>query len=243
MSAALSYRALPDVAHRTAFATADLSSARLCRYNVCSWGTTVKRIETYEPSFAVLQMPADDSWNPSKYLKTEFHSLPGGDWAYCDSIYGLDNASQALLAETSELYDAANATHGCGATGFPHSLLTPYALPIRGTWATNFGATLTISNGAWESVHESWGTSIYRIEAYGDNWVLMQNSADDTWNPSKYSKVEWHTSGSGFGYCISVYDGSDSVSALSADTSAIYDAANATNGCNGFSHTFTSPAQ
>ena len=187
-------------------------------------------------------MPAEDTYNPSKYLKTEFHSLPGCGWGYCVSIFGLDNASQALLADTSELYDAANATHGCGGR-FSHSLLTAYELPIRGTWATNFGATLTISNGAWESVHATWGTTIYRIEAYGDGWVLMQNSAEDLYYPSQYSKVEWHTSGSGFGYCISVYDGSDSVSALLEDTSAIYDAANATNGCNGFGHTFTSPAQ
>jgi hypothetical protein len=32
----------------------------------------------------------------------------------------------------------------------------------------------------------------------------MQNPADDSYNPSKFRKEEFHTVGTGFGYCSSV---------------------------------------
>merc|ERR1712196_764934 len=99
------------------------------------------------------------------------------------------------------------------------------------------GANIAITATTWTS-----GSSVYNIELYTDAIIVMQNPADATYNPSKWTKVEWHASGSGFGYCQSVYDGETAAAALAADTSSIYDATDASAGCNGFSHSVASPS-
>ena len=85
------------------------------------------------------------------------------------------------------------------------------------------------------------GSSTYTIEAYTSNWILMQNPVDAAYNPSLWTKVEFHTVGSGFGYCMSVYNGASAPAALATDTSAIYNSSDASSGCNGFSHSVASP--
>ena len=65
----------------------------------------------------------------------------------------------------------------------------------------------------------------------------MQNPADAEYNPSKWSLIQWHKSGNGYGYCTSVYDGASATAAFTKDTKTIYDGANAATGCNGFPHT------
>jgi hypothetical protein len=145
------------------------------------------------------------------------------------------------MSDAQTGFSATNTTHGCGGQ-FSHSALTPYAMPLAGTWTTNFGSTLTITSAEWKS-SSSWGTSVYRIEAYGANWVLMQNPADDSYNPSKWSLVQFHDSGDGIGYCTSIFDGVSVAATLNTDTSALYVATNATHGCGGqFSHTLATRA-
>merc|ERR1711924_565157 len=95
---------------------------------------------------------------------------------------------------------------------------------MGGSWSTNWGESLTLS------AESSGASSTYPIEAYGDSFILMQNPADDAYNPSKWTKVEYATDGDDFGYCMTVYDGSSAKAAPTSDTSAFYDAANTTPG-------------
>ena len=108
-----------------------------------------------------------------------FHAS-GSGFGYCSAVYDGATSTAALVKDTSAIYNASDAAKGCN--GFSHTLLTPFAMPIAGTWTTNFGSTLTISATQWKSV-ASWGTSVHTIEAYGANWVLMQNPATDACAP------------------------------------------------------------
>merc|ERR1719240_26746 len=184
-----------------------------------------------------MQNPSTDTYNPDKWSKVEYHALEDGGWGYCITVYNADSADAALSADTKEIYDATDADKGCN--GFGHTTVTAYALPIEGEWTTDYDEQLSISSTAWTSKSEH-GDSSYKIEAYGASFVLMQNPEDAAYNPGKWSKVEFHTVGNGFGYCFSVYDGGSATAALTKDSSKIYDASNGASGCNGFAHTIAS---
>jgi hypothetical protein len=204
-------------------------------YSVTSYGTSVYAIETLSNSQCIMQNPADDAYNPSKWTKNEYHATDDG-WAFCSSVYNAETAAAAADTDTSAIYDSTAASGGCN--GFDHTLVTAYAMPIAGSWNDNWGGSMTITADEYKS-----GDSTYQIEAYGANFILMQNPADDAYNPSKWTKMEFHTVGSGFGFCMSVYNGDTATSALmTATIGTTYIAANATHGCNGFPHSIASPA-
>jgi hypothetical protein len=210
-------------------------------YTVSSWGKSATKISKLTGSYAITQNSADDAYNPSKWVKTEYHATADG-WAFCSSVYDAETAAAAEGKDTATIYKSADAAAGCN--GFPHSLVTPYAMPIAGNWKTNWDETLSIS--ATECKGKGSGADAkefaYRIEAYGESFILMQNPADSEYNPSKWTLVEFKKSGSEFSYCMSVYDGANAVAALTKDTSSIYDAANSASGCNGFGHTVAKAA-
>jgi len=141
-----------------------------------------------------------------------------------------DTAAAALKADTSDVYDTSNADSGCN--GFGHSVASPFAMPIIGTWKDDWDTDIVITSTTWNGIN---------IEVYTDSLLVYQNPADASWNPSKWVKIEFHTIGDGFGYCQSVMDGDTAAAALKADTSAIYDSSNADSGCNGFGHSVASP--
>jgi hypothetical protein len=207
-------------------------------YSVSSWGTSVSAIDRITPKFVIMQNAADDAWNPSKWTKNEYHKTDDG-WAFCSSVYDAATAADAIAFDTSAIYDKDDAAAGCN--GFGHTTVTAYAMPIAGSWTTNWGSSLTIDATSWAS-ESSWGSSTYAIEAYGANFALMQNPADDAYNPSKWTKMEFTVDGTDFNYCQSIYSGATATAALTADTSSFYDAANMTAGCNGFGHTVASKA-
>ena len=60
-----------------------------------------------------------------------------------------------------------------------------------GSFNTNFGAMLTITATTWTSV-DSYGTSSYTIEMFSDRMMLLQNDMTNTYNPGKWTKVEFH---------------------------------------------------
>jgi hypothetical protein len=208
-------------------------------YSVSSWGSSASTIERITPNYIITQNPADDAYNPSLWSKHEYHELEGGGWGYCTSVFDAATADDAVSFDTSEIYDENDADAGCNTFG--HTTVSAYAMPIAGSWMTNWGSALEISSSSWSSV-SSWGSSLYAVEAYGASFVLMQNPADDSYNPSKWSKIEFTMDGSDFSYCTTVFDGASAAAALTTDTSAFYDATNATAGCNSFGHTIASPA-
>lgn len=211
-------------------------------WSVSSWGTSVRTINRTvygtDTSAIIMQNPADDSYNPSLWTKMEYHMLNPG-WAFCSSVYNGASAQAALEADTTSIYDHTDATTGCN--GFSHTTVTALAMPVAGSWSTNFGSTLTINENTWTR-EASYGTSVYRINTWGTNYVLMQNPSDDEYNPDLWTKVDFHMIGTTFGYCMSVYNGADAIAALTTDVTTIWRSANATHGCNGFPHEIASPA-
>jgi hypothetical protein len=203
-------------------------------YTVSPWGSSVHKIRTLTNSMIIMQNPATDSYNPSKWSKMEYHATEQG-WAFCFSVYDAETADAALSSDTAEVYSASDAEKGCN--GFSHTTVTAFAMPIAGSWKTNWGQDLTVTSTEWKE-----DKNTYAIEAYGANFALMQNPADAEYNPSKWTKVEFHTVGKGFGYCYSVYDGASAAEAFSKDTSKLYDSSDADAGCSGFGHTISSPA-
>jgi hypothetical protein len=209
-------------------------------YQVSSWGTTVYTVHTMTNSYAIMQNPSTDAYNPSKWTKMEYHAIEDGKFGVCSTVYNGETAQAALDTDTSAIYDSTDASSGCN--GFPFTEMTAYEFPIAGTYSTNYGSTLTLDAARWVSVDGNDNEATWAIEAYGNNFVLMQNAPDAAYNANKWTKVNFHTVGSGFGFCMSVYNGDTAVAAITTDTAAIYSATNATAGCNGFPHTIASPA-
>jgi hypothetical protein len=207
-------------------------------YSVSAWGKGVSPIIKLTNSYAITQNAADAAYNPSKFSKHEYHSTDNG-WAFCSSVYDADTAAIAEETDTTATYDATAATGGCN--GFDHTLVSAYPMPIAGKWLDNWGISLEVTADTWSTTSgDPPVTTSMAIEAYGSNYLLYQNPADATYNPSKWTKVEFHTVGSGFGYCMSVYDGASATAALT--TNAAYNASDATSGCSGFGHSVASPA-
>jgi hypothetical protein len=213
--------------------------------SVSSWGTTVYTIDSINNGNAIMQNPASDAYNPSLWTKVEFHKTEGDNWGYCSSVYNGASKQAAIDTDTKEIYDSTDAAAGCN--GFGHTVSSPYASPLLGSWSDNWGITITINATHWKS-EASWGTSTYSILAYGASFYLMQNPSDDAYNPDKWTVVQFHPStaggsvANGFGYCMAVYNGASAKAAMEIDTATIYDASNAASGCNGFGHSVASPA-
>jgi hypothetical protein len=143
----------------------------------------------------------------------------------------------------STVYDASNAATGCGASGFAHTILTAYTSPLIGAWTSNWGSDITVTSTTWTDVSSS-STTKFNIEAWGVGWILAQNAATNGWNPSKWSIFQFHTSGSGYGYCQSIPDGASALAVLDADKTLLYDSSDAATGCgaSNFSHTILTAA-
>ena len=199
-------------------------------------------ITMYGAKFMVAQNGAANAYNPSKWTKMQFHMIGTNKFGYCQTVYDGATEMGALTTGTSAIYDASDAASGCN--GFPHSIatLTRAAMPILGSWTdsysgTNYGSTLTITEDKWISISASGTVSEYAITMYGAKFMVAQNGAANAYNPSKWTKMQFHMIGTNkFGFCQTVYDGATEMGALTTATSAIYDSANAASGCNGVPH-------
>jgi len=217
-------------------------------YSKSSWGASVYAIETLGNSQCIMQNPADDAYNPSKWTKNEYHAIEDG-FASCSSVYNGETAAAARDTDTttdvdgngSVDYNSEDATAGCN--GFSHSTYTAYAMPIAGKWTDNWGVELEITATEWKTTSgDPKVTTSYPIEAYGADFVLYQNPADAAYNPSKWVLTEFHMIGNDFGYCMSVFNGATAAAALGGGgLAAGYNASDATGGCNGFGHSIASP--
>ena len=204
-------------------------------YTVSSWGKSANEVKKFTGGYVITQNAATDQYNPSKFVKNEYHTTDKG-WAYCSSVYDAATLAAAESKDTSAIYIKSDSAKGCNGFGFTE--MTAYANPLIGNWKTNYDQKITISATEWKVDDKTPS----KIEAFGDNFLLYQNPADDQYNPSKWSLINWHKAGNDWAYCTTVFDGATSVAALTKDVSAIYDKTNAATGCNGFPFTISSPA-
>ncbi len=85
------------------------------------WGLDVVHAYDNEQNWAVVQLPATDEWNPSKFMKNVWAEPSDEGLYYCSVAYGIDTLEEALAAEdTSDASDPDN--DGCG--GFAWTKLT-----------------------------------------------------------------------------------------------------------------------
>merc|ERR1719387_68002 len=103
-------------------------------FSVASYGASYYTIDHFTNSYVIMQNSPTAAYNQSKYTKNEYHSTANG-WAFCSSVYDAADAAAAVATDTSTMYFANNATAGCN--GFGHTTVTPYTMPIAGTWKDN----------------------------------------------------------------------------------------------------------
>jgi hypothetical protein len=175
-----------------------------------------------EPAFAIAQNDAVNSFNPSLWSRFDAATDEDGGWFYCQTVYDAASEDDALNATPAD--DADPETSGCG--GFSWSHLVP-KLPIAGNWDDGFAAH-GIDEATWVIGDDSF--AIYDTDL-GNELLIAQNGADNTYNPGLWSRFEWQFDGSALSYCQSVYDGASAEAATAAPRA---DAADLTEGCGGF---------
>jgi len=204
-------------------------------YSMSSYGDSASAIDSYGANYVIMQNPADDAYNPSKWSKVEWHGEGAAGFSYCTTVYDATTKEEALNRDTDDIYDENDASGGCGASGFAHTVASPYNMPNRGTFLDNWGSYITITDDTWYS-----GKDYSTIDIYGSNVAVVLTSPN-AYNPNTYSKLRFHTVGSGFGYCTTAYGLEDLTTAFNA--AEVYNASDATSGCgaSGFGHTVASP--
>lgn len=110
-------------------------------------------------------------------------------------------------------------------------------LEIIGTYTTDFGSSVTVSNVEWKD-ETTFGdvtyTSLFTITYYDnrETYLVAQNNTDNSYNPELWSRFDWTVSVDTIYYCQSVYDAaSEAVAKAAGDVS---DPDNLDGGCGGF---------
>ena len=88
---------------------------------VTGWGSSAVISYDNENNLVILQISADDEYNPNKFAKVVWTDLADNSFYYCWVAYGFDTLEEAEEAEdTSDASDPGN--DGCG--GFAWSMLS-----------------------------------------------------------------------------------------------------------------------
>jgi hypothetical protein len=206
-------------------------------FSMSSYGTSESDIDSFGANYIIMQNPADDAYNPSKWSKVQWHGAGATGFSFCTTVYSAATKEAALLENTYATYDPTDAAAGCGASGFSHSVASPYTMPNSGTYLDNWGTYITINDETWYSGS---GTGYSDIHVYGADMAVVQTSPS-AYYPNTWSKIRFHTVGSGFGYCTTNYNEPNISSAFAAV--GVYNASDATSGCgaSGFGHSVASP--
>lgn len=182
--------------------------------------------------FGITKNSPTDKYNPAKFNKIVWTAPASGSFYYCLVDYGL--ASADLAEKTSKSADASTPDKsGCG--GFSWTKLTSTdAIAIAGKYNDNFGGKSVISSRYWDTAWMQKYDNAKRV-------AITQNSADDKYNPSKFSKVVWTAPTAGSFYTCMVDYGLDSADLAENSTKTADDSAPDKSGCGGFSWTKMTP--
>lgn len=89
-----------------------------------TWGASTIVNYDNDANWVVVQMSADDEWNPGKFAKFVWTDIAGDAFFYCWVDFGLDTAAEA--ESTTKTADAKNpAETGCGGE-FPWTKMTAH---------------------------------------------------------------------------------------------------------------------
>ncbi|HOW52155.1 MAG TPA: hypothetical protein PLV42_08965 [bacterium] len=101
-------------------------------------------------------------------------------------------------------------------------------LEIIGTYGDDFGGTHVITATKWDMA--AMGTFTISKFDNADDFVIAQNDATNTYNPGKWSRMDWVWSGNDLYFCQIAYDKN---SATEAEATTGTDPEDITTGCNG----------
>lgn len=188
---------------------------------------------------AIIQLPADDFFNPNKFSKIVWAEIDNDASYYCTVNFGHDTLEQALNAPA--LADASNAANnGCG--GFAWTQLNRQTavvdIELLGSWTDNWGGIYTITNDIWTTDYFGSASTSSIVQVLNEsNTVIVQSPPDDLYTPNKFNKIVWTdvVNDSSY-YCIVVFGMNTAQEAL--DDTTVADPSNPDNGgCSGFSWT------
>lgn len=110
----------------------------------------------------------------------------------------------------------------------------------NGTYTDNYGGSNTFTDSQWS---DAYGATFSVVKTNrSDNYVIYQNSASNSYNPSKFSRVDFvEDSNSVLYYCQIAYDKDTAAEAEAVTTADRSDPANS--GCSGFSWTKLTKSQ
>jgi len=113
----------------------------------------------------------------------------------------------------------------------------PTLLEIAGTYTTEWGQTITVSESEWTDESE-WGTFNFAIASYNNEkkYLVAQDGEDDTWN-----RFEWTFSSETLYYCQTVFGEEEEADADVAENLADADDLGA--GCGGYPWSSLTPAE
>ncbi len=192
--------------------------------------TWINGISTYMPTkintanrFMVALNGTNHPYNPSKYSRLDWVRDSSGQLYYCQTAFDKSTAAEAETVDTADNSDPANG----GCSGFAWSKLTEVS-EIIGNYVDDYKTAHTISAGLWVN-----GQSNYTpIKLDADSrFLVAQNSANNAYNPSRYSRFDWTTNNGQLYYCQVAYDKATSSEAEAVDTA---DSSDLVAGCSGF---------
>ena len=193
------------------------------------WGN-VFHIWTTTEDAVVAQNDGANSYNPGLWSRFTWTRDDAGALYYCQSAY--DAATLADAAASTA--DARSLDAGCGGFSWTEIRST---LPVNGTWSDDYGGSHAIDAFVWSS----WGDMFLIAEAHeSEGWVVAQNAASNSYNPSLWSRFDWTLDDTGaLYYCQSAYDAATQADAAASEPDA---SDPATSGCGGFSWTALTPS-
>jgi hypothetical protein len=108
---------------KTNFGTyVSITGTKMC--SVSGWGKGCNDVKKFAGGYFITQNSATDAYNPSKFVKNEYHTIPTG-WAYCMSKYDAATLAEAEGFDTTTIYKKDDQKAGCN--GFGHTQMTKHA--------------------------------------------------------------------------------------------------------------------
>lgn len=144
---------------------------------------------------------AANEYFPGLWSRFEFVAAGEAVWM-CQSVY--DGASEAAAASAPPADPSAPSVGGCGAFGFPWTMLTPGALDLAGAYVDEWGTPHLISESSWEQG----GFGAWTISRFSnlDRAVIAQNAPDAAFAAGLWSRFDWAEVGGELYYCQTAYD-------------------------------------
>ena len=188
-----------------------------------------------EENWAVGQNDSELSYSPDKWSRFDWTTDANGSLWFCTTAYDAETESDALDAAAPDETDPG--TSGCGS--FPWSRLFEI-IDIGGSWVDNYGGDHEITAQTWSSYGGGSVISFTQVHN-AEGWAVGQNDPVLSYNPDKWSRLDWTTDADGsLWYCSTAYDAETEADALAVTPPDATDPS--TSGCNTFPWTRLDPA-